>query len=96
MTDKIQDLIDQVVGLAKQRGLTQRQLAENAGMSAVGLSKAKQRGDIRASSLAALGRALDLELTFVPCNTREKAAEAIKAGTFFHTRNPNPDPVRRR
>ncbi len=69
--------------MAKARGLSQAQLAEMAGLTAVGLSKAKHRGDIRASTLEELGSQLDLELVFVPRRSREKAAEAIKSGTFF-------------
>jgi transcriptional regulator with XRE-family HTH domain len=83
MSRQIKALINQLVAAAKQRGLTQARLAEMAGMTAVGLSKAKARGDIRASSLEALGAQLDLELVFVPRRSREKAAEAIKSGTFF-------------
>ena len=83
MSRHIKALINQLVSAAKRRGLTQAQLAEMAGLTAVGLSKAKTRGDIRASSLEALGAQLDLELAFVPRRSRERAAEAIKSGTFF-------------
>lgn len=83
MSAQIKALINQLVSTAKRRGLTQARLAEMAGLTAVGLSKAKRRGDIRASSLADLGASLDLELVFVPRQSREKAAEAIKSGTFF-------------
>jgi transcriptional regulator with XRE-family HTH domain len=77
------NLINQLVALARARGLSQARLAEMAGMTAVGLSKAKHRGDIRASTLEELAAQLDLELALVPRRSREKAAEAIKAGTFF-------------
>ena len=83
MSGQIKTLIKQLVSAAKQQGLTQAQLAERAGMTAVGLSKAKARGDIRASSLEALGAQLDLELAFIPRRSSERAAEAIKSGTFF-------------
>lgn len=83
MSKTIQSLIIQVIAAAKAQGLSQAQLAEKAGMTAVGLSKAKGRGDIRASSLEALAACLDLELALVPRQSREKAAEAIKAGAFF-------------
>ena len=83
MSKTIQSLIIQVIEAAKAQGLSQAQLAEKAGMTAVGLSKAKSRGDIRASSLEALAAQLDLELALVPRQSREKAAEAIKAGAFF-------------
>jgi transcriptional regulator with XRE-family HTH domain len=87
MSERIRSLIDEAVAIAKARGLSQAKLAENAGLSAVGLSKAKHRGDIRASLLEALGDQLDLELAFIPRRSKEKAAEAIKAGTFFRVSN---------
>jgi transcriptional regulator with XRE-family HTH domain len=83
MSEPIKTLIDQLILAARVRGLSQAQLAKRAGLTPVGLSKAKHRGDIRASTLAALGAQLDLELAFIPRRSREKAAEAIKAGTFF-------------
>ncbi len=92
MSRHIKALINQLVSAAKQRGLTQAQLAEMAGMTAVGLSKAKNRGDIRASSLEALAAQLDLELALIPRRSSEKAAEAIKSGTFFRASgSPPPD-----
>jgi DNA-binding Xre family transcriptional regulator len=85
MSTHIRTLINQLVSTAKTRGLPQAKLAEMAGMTAVGLSKAKGRGDIRASTLAELGAQLDLELVFIPRRSREKATEAIKTGAFFRT-----------
>jgi len=85
MTRHIKALLNQVVSAARARGLSQAQLAEKAGVTAVGLSKAKRRGDLRASTLEELGRQLDLELIFVPRRSREKAVEAIKSGAFFRT-----------
>lgn len=85
MSEPIKLLINQLVATARARGLSQARLAELAGLTAVGLSKAKHRGDIRASTLAALAAQLDLELALVPRRSREKAAEAIKAGAFFRT-----------
>lgn len=83
MSRRIKILLNKVITVAKARGLSQAQLAEMAGLTPVGLSKAKRRGDIRASTLEKLGAQLDLELVFVPRRSREKAAEAIKSGTFF-------------
>ena len=83
MSNQITALINQLTREAKARGMTQAALAESAGMSAVGLSKAKHRGDIRASLLAALAERLDLELALVPRRSRDKAVAAIKAGNLF-------------
>jgi len=83
MSEHIKMLINQLVAAARARGLSQAKLAELAGLTAVGLSKAKRRGDIRASTLEALAARLDLELALRPRRSREKAAEAIKTGAFF-------------
>ena len=85
MSGHIKALINQLVSTAKARGLSQAKLAEMAGLTAVGLSKAKRRGDLRASTLEDLAAQLDLELVFMPRRSREKAAEAIKSGAFFRT-----------
>ncbi|MGB5540430.1 MAG: hypothetical protein WBO37_10105 [Gammaproteobacteria bacterium] len=85
MSEHIKTLINQLVAAARTRGLSQARLAELAGLTAVGLSKAKRRGDIRASSLEELAAQLDLEVALVPRRSRERAAEAIKAGAFFRT-----------
>jgi transcriptional regulator with XRE-family HTH domain len=83
MSEHIKLLINQLILAAKARGLSQAKLAEMAGLTAVGLSKAKSRGDIRVSTLEKLAAQLDYELTFVPRQSKEKAAREIKAGTFF-------------
>jgi len=83
MTSPVQALLDQIIASAKARGMTQAELAKRAGISPVGLSKARHRSDIRASTLAKLAEALDMELKLVPARRREKAAEAIRAGRFF-------------
>ena len=83
MSDAIKSLINQVIITARQRGLTQAMLAERAGLTAVGLSKAKHRGDLRASTLEELANQLDLELALRPRTTREQAVVAIRAGNFF-------------
>lgn len=88
MSRQIQLLIQQLIDVAKAQGLSQAQLAQRAGLSAVGLSKAKSRGDIRASTLAELAEQLDLELTLGPRQAPQQAAEAIKAGTFFRRSSP--------
>lgn len=83
MSEHIKSLINQLILAAKARGLSQAQLAELAGLTAVGFSKAKSRGDIRASTLEELATQLDLELSLMPAKAKQKATEAIKSGTFF-------------
>lgn len=91
MSEHIKVLINQLISAARARGLSQARLAEMAGLTPVGLSKAKRRGDIRASTLEELAVQLDLELALVPRRTREKAAMAIKAGAFFQTSGESDD-----
>ena len=85
MSRQIKALIKDLISAAKARGISQAQLAEMAGMTPVGLSKAKNRGDIRASTLEKLATQLDLELTFNARRSKEKAAAAIKSGAFFRS-----------
>jgi len=91
MPEPIKALIDAIILEAKRRGISQSQLAGKAGLSAVGFSKAKHRGDLRASTLAALAQQLDLELALVPRRAPEQAVAAIKSGTFFAPAGPNRD-----
>ncbi len=84
MSERVRTLIEQLIMIAKSRGISQAQLAKQVGVTAVGLSKAKSRGDLRASTLEELGAQLDLDLVFVPRLSRDKAVKAIKAGAFFH------------
>lgn len=85
MSDYIGNLINQLVQAAKAQGLSQARLAEKAGMTPVGLSKAKQRGDIRVSSLQALADVLGWELCLQPRRAPEQIRQAIKSGTLFQT-----------
>ncbi len=86
MSPPIQTLLEQLIDTARTRGMTQAELAKRAGISAVGLSKARHRGDIRASTLLKLAQALDMELKLAPARRRQQAAEAIRAGHFFNLR----------
>ncbi len=83
MSEPVRKLIEELIETARARGMTQAELASRSGISAVGLSKARQRGDIRASTLARMAEVLDRELTLVPARHRQRAVEAIRAGRFF-------------
>lgn len=85
MTNTTKNLIIQLITTARARGISQAQLADMAGITAVGLSKAKSRGDIRASTLVDLAAQLDMELILVPRQTEKQASIAIKQGAFFRT-----------
>ncbi len=83
MKSTIESLLDELIAIAKTRGMTQAELARKAGISPVGLSKARHRGDLRASTLARLAEAVDRELALVPSRRQQRVAEAIRSGTFF-------------
>jgi len=85
MSKQIQHLIQQLIDSARAQGISQAQLAQQAGMTPVGLSKAKTRGDLKASTLAELANQLNLDISLVPRRTSAQATEAIRAGRFFQT-----------
>jgi transcriptional regulator with XRE-family HTH domain len=80
MTGHISRLIHQLISTAKAEGMSQAELASRAGLSPVGLSKAKRRGNLHASTLVALGRELDLELVFVPRKQTEAVSGQSEVG----------------
>lgn len=65
----------------KARGLTQRQLAERAGVSRFVVSRTETRGDdTRLSTLEAMAEALELELLLVPRALRAEIEHMVRAG----------------
>jgi len=83
MSELVTTLLNELITEAKKLGITQAGLAEMAGLTAVGLSKAKSRGDIRVSTLEKLAEQLDLEIALVPKASKDKAVKAIKQGALF-------------
>jgi transcriptional regulator with XRE-family HTH domain len=79
----VSQLIKSLIHSARERGITQAELAKRAGLTAVGLSKAKSRGNIGASSLVKLAALLDLELALTPSQRQDKITESIKSGRYF-------------
>jgi transcriptional regulator with XRE-family HTH domain len=74
------DLLQQILALAKKQGLTQLTLAQRAGITPEALSRAKQGGDMRVSTLNELAHAVGLKLSLVAgAPLREK----IDSGTLF-------------
>ena len=80
MSGHISRLIHQLISAAKVEGISQAELASRAGLSPVGLSKAKRRGNLHASTLVALGRELNLELVFIPRSQSETSPDATARG----------------
>jgi len=74
------DLLQQILALAKEQGLTQITLAQRAGITPEALSRAKQGGDMRVSTLNELAHVMGLKLSLVAdAPLREK----IDSGTLF-------------
>ena len=81
------ELLRDLLQRADKAGLREGQLAEDAGLTPQGLSKAKARGDLRTSTLEALGNQLGLELAWRPIRRDTEAAERVRAGKLFQFGN---------
>lgn len=70
MKHVIEQMAQQLKSVREQKGLSQRDLSQKAGLPQSHISKIENAGvDLRVSSLIELARALDLELTLVPRKT---------------------------
>ncbi|MEJ2426223.1 MAG: hypothetical protein P8101_17535 [Candidatus Thiodiazotropha sp.] len=77
------ELLNQLLHQAEAQDLKEGELAVRAGLTPQGLSKAKARGDLRVSTLEALGRQLDLELSWRPIQPEHDATRRVRSGTLF-------------
>lgn len=85
MSVRVKQIITQLIEAGKKTGLTQAQLAEQVNMTPVGLSKAKKRGDMLASTLDELADALGFELVLTPKRLpNEEICQRIRTGTLFN------------
>ncbi len=83
LSDCITAKLENLLAQAKAQGLSQKELAARAGISEVGLSQAKARGDLKVSTLEALANALDMTIEFKPRRSHDAAITAIREGRFF-------------
>ncbi len=79
MTETL-DLLQQVLALGKEQGLTQITLAQRAGITPESLSRAKRGGDMRVSTLNDLAHVVGLKLSLV---SGAPLREKIDSGTLF-------------
>ncbi len=77
------NILDKLIMAAKENGISQKQLAEVAGMSSVGLAKAKKRGSINSANLEKMAAILGLRLTLEAANDQTESIKQIKSGQFF-------------
>ena len=83
LSNRITRKLEELLAQAKAQGLSQKELAARAGISEVGLSQAKARGDLKVSTLEALANALDMTIEFKPRHSRNATIAAIREGQFF-------------
>lgn len=89
MSYAIEEISEQLRAAREKKGLSQRELSALAGVPQSHISKIENSGvDLRISSLAAIARALDLELTLVP----RKALPAVKSVSRSATRSATSNP----
>lgn len=89
MNYAIEEISEQLRAAREKKGLSQRELSALAGVPQSHISKIENSGvDLRISSLAAIARALDLELTLVP----RKALPAVKSVSRSATRSATSSP----
>ncbi|MDH5484681.1 MAG: helix-turn-helix domain-containing protein [Gammaproteobacteria bacterium] len=74
------DLLNQIIALAKRKGLKQKDLAERAGLSPESISRAKKTGDMHLSSLVDLAMAVGLKLCLSP---DRPVMDKINNGSLF-------------
>jgi transcriptional regulator with XRE-family HTH domain len=74
------DLLQQILALGKEQGLTQITLAQRAGITPEALSRAKKGGNMRVSTLNELARVVGLKLTLV---SDVPLREKIDSGSLF-------------
>ena len=79
MNYSIQEVVEALKAARKGKGLSQRALAEKAGVLQTQISKIENGvADLRVSTLVALARALDLELTLVPRNAVSAVQSVVR------------------
>ena len=78
------DLLTAILDAAEKAGLKEGELAKRAGISPVGLSKAKQRGDLRVSTLLRLAAEVGLDVVLQPVSaSRNEAVDRLKRGDLL-------------
>jgi len=78
------ELLNTILEAAEKAGLKEGELAQRAGISPVGLSKAKQRGDLRVSTLLRLAAVVELDVTLQPVSAnRDDAVDRLRRGELL-------------
>ena len=73
-------LLNEIIDLAKRKGMKQKDLAIQAGLSPETLSRAKKSGDMHISSLISLAGTVGMKLQLV---SDDPVLNKIGSGTLF-------------
>jgi DNA-binding phage protein len=71
-------LLQQVLAAAEARGMGQARLAEQSGLKAETISRAKKRDDIELGTLSRLAAAVGLQVVLQPATTAPAAARKVR------------------
>jgi len=83
-TSAVNDLLAAILDAAERAGMKEGELAQRAGISPVGLSKAKQRGDMRVSTLIRLAAGVGLDVVLQPKSaSRDEVIEQLRRGELL-------------
>ncbi|MDH5393457.1 MAG: helix-turn-helix domain-containing protein [Gammaproteobacteria bacterium] len=77
----VSTLLNEIIELARRKGMKQKDLAAQAGLSAEMLSRAKKSGDMHLSSLIRLADTVGMTLQLV---TDDPVLNKISNGTLFN------------
>ena len=69
MSEILHELVMEALTTAKERGLSQKDLAERSSLDEVGLSRLKKANDAKFSTLAELGNSIGKKLVWVDDTT---------------------------
>ena len=81
MSSDLHELVMEALETAKERGLTQKELAEMSALDEVSLSRLKKAKDAKFSTLAELGQAVGKKLVWV--DDAEELPELVRKGNLF-------------
>jgi len=81
MSDILNKLVMEALATAKERGLSQKDLAEISSLDEVGLSRLKKANDAKFSTVIELGRSLGKKLVWVDDTT--DLPELVRKGQLF-------------
>ncbi|NOX08620.1 MAG: hypothetical protein GXP22_03885 [Gammaproteobacteria bacterium] len=80
MGAELHNLVDEALALAKDRGISQKELAARSTLSEVAISRLKKAGDAKFSTLLELGKSIGKKLIWVDDSD---LASLVQKGDLF-------------